>query len=42
MIAVGMKHPAMTHAVAGFVAAVKRWGNPLFALQFRNSESLEW
>jgi hypothetical protein len=42
MIAVGMKHPAMTHAVAGFVAAVRRWGKPLFVLQFRNSETLEW
>jgi len=42
MIAVGTKHPPMIHAVAGFVAAVKRWGKPLFALQFRNAEWLEW
>jgi len=32
MIAVGMKHPAMTHAVEGFVAAVRRWDKPLLSL----------
>jgi hypothetical protein len=32
MIAVGMKHPAMTHAVEGFVPAVRRWDKPLLSL----------
>jgi len=29
MIAAGMSHPAMIHVVAGFVAAVRRWDEPL-------------